>query len=450
MSQVILIEDNQVLNELISINLVSFLGIDLIKRKNADAVLSLLDILPEIDLIICQYEIGGENTAAIIQKYISMNQLEIGLLVLGGPGEMDNEFTVTILNPKEWEKVIEYSSKILGITPDIIAKRVAPDYIPVPVNYFYNLATVNCDVFIRIKKTPTEYQYLKRIHNGDNFSRADINRYQEQGLDFFYIPKEQQKSFTTFLSNILVEKLESTTLEITKRLELMGESYDVATKEILKLGFTNEVVQLTDTIIQSMIKNIQQSPEMTTLLHKVINAHTPLAFQRCHMTSVIASECLKNLKLDTRESILAVTFASFFHDIILVDHLELAKINSKAELAEAKLTEEENEIILSHALEASKLISKYPTIPQSVEKLIKEHHGISHGLGFSHNIEELSTISKVFIIAHEFVLELIKFKESKNAPRSLAGDLYKKFPTPTCTQIIKALEKSLIKKKATL
>lgn len=448
MSQVILIEDNQVLNELLSINLVSFLGIDLIKRKNADAVLSLLDILPEVDLIICQYEIGGENTAAIIQKYISMNQLEIGLLVLGGPGIMDNEFTVSILNPKEWEKVIEYSAKILGITSEIIAKRVAPDYVQVPVSYFYNLATVNCDVFLRIKKSPTEYQYVKRIHNGDNFSRIDINRYTEQGLEFFYIPKDQQKSFTTFLSNILVEKLESTNLEITKRLELMGESYNIATKEILRLGYTNEVVQLTDTIIHNMIKNVEQSPEMTTLLHKVINAHTPLAFQRCHMTSVIASECLKNLKLDTREAILAITFASFFHDIALIDYLELAKINSKEELAEAKLSAEDNERVLGHALEASKLVKKYPLIPSGVEKLIKEHHGIAHGLGFSNSIEELTTLSKVFIIAHEFVLDLIKYKENKTVPHSLAEELYKKFPTPTCIKIIKALEQSLIKKKS--
>jgi hypothetical protein len=451
MAQVILIEDNLVLNELISINLISFLGIDLIKRKNADAVLNLLDILPEVDLIICHYEIDGENTAAIIQQYILHKQLEIGMIVLGGSSQLDNDFTVTILNPKDWEKVVEYSAKILGITDELIAKRVTPDYVPIPLDYFFNLVTVNCDVFIRIKKTPTEYQFVKRIHNGDNFTREAITRYRDQGLDSFYIPKDQQKTFTTFLSNILVGKLESPTLELHPRLELMGESYTIAAREILKLGFTSEIVQLTDAIIHNMIKNVEESPEMSSLLHKVINAQTPLMFQRCHMTSVIASECLKNLKLDTPESIMEMTFASFFHDIMLVDHPELAKINSANEMALAHLSNQDSELVLNHALEASRLIGRYPNIPAGVEKIIKEHHGIGHGLGFSYYIEDFSTLSKVFIIAHEFVVELIKYKDNKSSKESqkrpLSEELYQRFPGTSCTKIIKALEQSLIKKK---
>ncbi len=450
MAQVVLIEDSQVLNELISVNLVNFLGIDLINRKNAKAVVSLLEILPEIDLIICQYEGQNELTASIIQKYIIEHHLDIGLLILGGPGLLDNDFTVTILNPKNWEKVIEYSAKIMGITQEIIEKRILPDYVPVPVNYFLNLITVNCDVFIRIKKTSTDFQFVKRIHNGDAFSREVINRYKEQGLDHFYIPKEQRKDFTTFLSNVLVEKLESNHLEFAEKLEIMGEAYSIAAKEILNLGFTREIVQLTDSIIQSMIKNIEQSPEMTNLLHKIINSQSPLIFQRCHMTSVIASECLKNLDLNTTENILDITFSAFFNDILLVDTPDYTKINSLSETEEANLVEIDQDLVLKHALKTSILIGQYPNIPNGVEKIIKEHHGMIGGIGFSVNIDHLSTISKVFIISHEFVLNLIKYRENKTEKsfqRPLSEDLYRKFTSPSCAKIIKALEKSLVKNK---
>jgi hypothetical protein len=446
MAQVILLEENEVLNELITINLTNILGIDVVNRKNATAVLGLLEILPEIDLVITQYEIGGENAAALIQKYIVTNHLEVGLIVLGGPSTMDNEFTATIINPKDWEKVVEYSAKILGLTPAILEKKVIPEYVPVPINYFFNLETVNCDVYIRIKKTPTEFQFVKRIHKGDAFTKDVIIRYKSQGLDYFYISNDNRKTFTTYLSNILVEKLDSTT-EITERIELMGESYEIATKEIINLGFTSEVVQLTDTIINNMIKNVEQSPEMNHLLHKVINAETPLAFQRCHMTSVIASECLKNLKLATPQNILAITFASFFHDINFVDHLDLSKLNSDDETILANLSAEDNTLVQNHAYHASRLVDNYPNIPSGVEKLILEHHGTTHGLGFSLDIETFSTISKVFIIAHDFVLEMIKYKENKTVPRSLSEDLYTRYPTPSCVKIIKALEQSLIKKK---
>jgi hypothetical protein len=447
MAQVILLEENEVLNELITINLTSVLGVDVVNRKNATAVLSLLEILPEIDLVITQYEMGGENAAYVIQEYIETHHLEIGLIVLGGPNTMDNEFTATIINPKDWEKVVEFSAKILGLTPAILTKQIIPEYVPIPINYFFNLEAVNCDVFIRIKKTPTDFQFVKRIHNGDAFTKDVISRYKSQGLDNFYISSENRKNFTTYLSNILVDKLESTS-EITERIELMGESYEIAAKEIISLGFTSEVVQLTDTIINNMIKNVEQTPEMNHLLHKVINANTPLAFQRCHMTSVIASECLKNLKLATPQNILAITFASFFHDITLVDHFELSKLNSDEEAIFANLSTEENNLVQNHAYYASRLVDTYPIIPSGVEKLIIEHHGTTHGLGFSIDIESFSTISKVFIIAHDFVLEIIKYKENKTVPRSLSENMYKRFPTPTCTKIIKALEQSLIKNKS--
>ena len=419
MAQVVLVLDSQVLNELISINLVNFLGIDLVKRKNAESVLNLLEILPEINLIICQYDMTDENTAAIIQQYIIHKNLEIGLLILGGPGNLDNAFTVTIENPKDWEKVIELSAKILGITEDILAKKVMPDFVPIPVNYFLNLDTSCCDVFIRIKQTPTNYQFVKRIHQGDKFSRETIIRYREQGLESFYIPKDQRKNFTTYLSNILVQKLEAPDLGLTQKIDLMGESYDIATKEILKLGFTTESIQLTESILHNMIKNAEKSPEMSFLLHKVINSDTPVLFQRCHMTSVIAGECLKNLKHNTLEAISAVTFAAFFHDILLTDQLDIININSAEELTTANLSEEKRNLALNHAFLASHLIKKYPGAPKGAEELIKEHHGISHGIGFSKEINNLSALAKIFIIAREFVLEFSKFKENKTEPRPI-------------------------------
>jgi len=90
---------------------------------------------------------------------------------------------------------------------------MTPEYAAIPVHYFLNLDYVNCDVFIRIKKTPTEYQYVKRIHTGDNFSKDSIKRYMAQGLEFFHIPIEAQRNFTTHLSNQLVAKLKMIRLE---------------------------------------------------------------------------------------------------------------------------------------------------------------------------------------------------------------------------------------------
>jgi HD-GYP domain-containing protein (c-di-GMP phosphodiesterase class II) len=448
MAQVILIEDNKPLNELISINLKTYLGVDIIERSNAQDTINLLAILPNVDLIITTHSVEYEETAKLLSDYIKINKLEIGLIVLGGTDKFSNENIVHLENEKDWEGVVNFSAKILGINEDVFIKKVTPDYISIPVKYFLNLDNVNCDVFIRIKKSPTEYQYVKRIHNGDTFSKDSIKRYIDQGLENFHVPKDHYKNFTIFLSNKLVEKMDRPNDDITQRIQIMGESYDIAIKEIAKLGFTSETIQLTDSIIHNMLKNFEKSPEMSNLLHKVINSQTGILYQRCHMTSVVASEISKNLKIDDNHAFEKLAYASFFHDIMLADFENLSKINSFEELENANLPEDKWDLVFNHAFEASILIRKHPEAPQGVDEIVKHHHGASNGKGFSNNIEKLPDLSKIFIIAHHFVLDLVKFRETGGEAKPITEELYRRYPSADVKIIIKALERTLKKKKA--
>ncbi|MFA6238507.1 MAG: hypothetical protein WC635_14330 [Bacteriovorax sp.] len=446
MAQVILIEGNKTLNDLISINLTTYLGVDLIQRKNAQEALSLLSILPNVDLIITTAKVMDEPTAEILIHYIQNNKLETGLIVLGSTQKITNDFTINITDEKNWEEVIQTSAKVLGINEDVLAKRIVPDYIAVPVRYFLNLDNVNCDVFIRIKKSPTEYQFVKRIHNGDTFSKDSIKRYIDQGLENFHIARDFYKNFTIFLSNRLVEKIDSPSMDLTTKIQLMGDSYDIAVREISKLGFNSETIQLTESIIQNMVKNFEKSPEMSNLLHKVINSQTGLLFQRCHMTSVVASEMIKNLKINEKEAYEKIAYASFFHDIMLADREELSKINSFDELEKANLNEQDWDMVFNHAMEASILIRKHPEAPTGADEIIKNHHGTTNGKGFSNSIDKLPDLSKIFIIAHHFVLELLRFKETGGEPKPVTEELHKRYPSPEVGIMIKALEKTLKKK----
>ncbi|NOT80590.1 MAG: hypothetical protein HOP07_16505 [Bacteriovoracaceae bacterium] len=447
MAQVILIESNKTMNDLLSVNLTSFLGVDLIHRNNAQETISLLAILPGIDLIVTISQVDDEDTAEEINKYLLDHNLDINMIVIGKSLIQKNKNAIILENILDWEKVIQLSARVLGINEKSLAKKIIPDYVSVPVSYFLNLESVNCDVFIRIKKSPTEYQYVKRIHSGDSFSKDSIERYTLQGLDYFFIPKENHRNFAIFLSNKLVEKMESSELSESKKNQLMGESYEIATKEIIKLGFNSEIIQLTDAIINNMVKNFEKSPEMSSLLHKVINSKTGVLYQRCHMTSIVACEMIKNLKLKDQFSYEKVAFAAFFHDIKLAEHEEYSKINSFEELERAELNESDWELVFNHAHDAADLVNNHPEAPLGADEIIRHHHGGFNGKGFSNVIEKLPDISKIFIIAHNFVLELMKFKEKGAEPRPITDELYKRYPTPDAAIMIKALEKTLKKKK---
>lgn len=448
MAQVILIEDNKSLNELLSLNLSTYVGVEVIPRPNAQEAIDLLNLLPNVDLIITQEKTGAETTAETLADYIKENGREINLIVLGELPSNAKEIGVGIPNPKDWEKVIEISTKILGVSPKALKEKIIPDYVPVPVHYFLPLDFSCCDVFIRIRKSAEEYQFVKRIHAGDAYSKDMVRKYQEQGLKSFYIPKDMQKNFTNFVSDQLVSRLESDKLHPEEEIEILQEGHEIAIKEIHKLGFTSATIQLSQSIIKNIVSNFAKNKEMSNMLHKIINSKSSYMYQHCHMTSVVASECLKNLDMDKQENHEKLAYAAFFKDISLVDKPELSKITTFKELEEADLSEEDWDLVFNHALEASVLITQNPEAPFGVDEVIKGHHGAVNGKGFAgHNVSKLGMLAQIFMISCEFVKELLSFKERGGQPRPIIDEMYKKYDDPKVKEIIKALEKTLKKSK---
>jgi hypothetical protein len=70
MSQTILIESSEDLKKIFALNLNTFVGTDVIHRKNADDTIELLRILPQVGLVITQAKVGTEETALKIYQFI--------------------------------------------------------------------------------------------------------------------------------------------------------------------------------------------------------------------------------------------------------------------------------------------------------------------------------------------------------------------------------------------
>ncbi|MCO4795004.1 MAG: hypothetical protein KC493_14910 [Bacteriovoracaceae bacterium] len=449
MSQVILIEPNSNLNELLTLNLQTYTGSEVIPRESASEALELMKILPGIDLVISRNKIGEEDSAQLLYEYISSNDTEIGLIILGSVEQSMDDVAIVQDNINDFEETIRSASKILGVNEDVLSKKVLPDYIPIPLNYFFPLDTTACDVFIRIKKGPDEYQFVKRIHAGDTYSKTMVQKYIDQGLNNFYIPKDMQKNFTNSASDQLVAKLEQDYEDIDEHITLMSQSMDMALNDIKNMGFTSATIQLTESIIDNIIETTEKSPEMSGFLRKIVNSKTSYMYQHCHMTSIVANECLKKLKLNKDNNFQRLAYASFFKDISLVDNEELAKISTFDELENKELSDEDWDLVFNHALEASIMVRKQSEVPLGVDDIIKVHHGSQNGKGFSTvNVSKFTPLQQIFVISCEFVREILKFKEVGGKPTPIVDELYKKYPHPETTVVIRTLEKVLRKSKS--
>lgn len=444
--QILLINSKKTTKELLTINIKSFLGVDVISRTSAAEGIELLNLLPEIDLIITQETRDAEQTAQIIEKHVQDQKSNIPIIVLSSNKNENDWSNLYYIKENDWELVIKESARILGLSENILRNQSKSDYVEIPVEYFLNIDSSSCDVYIRITKDKDDFQFIKRIHAGDTYSKVVIERYIEQGLKYFFITGDKFESFSISLSNQLVKKLNQE-MNSEEDLELLGNAFDVAAKEIMGQGFNSSTIQLTEAIVKSVIDSYKTFPNVSVLLRKILNSKTGYIYQHAHLCTIVASEICENLNLKSKNQIDKIALASVFKDISLVEDESLAEISTAEELEARNLSEDKWELVFNHALEATTLVRNFPEAPLDVDNIIKHHHASQDGKGFQSedSYQKLDLDSLIFAITVEFVNELLRFKKHGGEPRPLIQELNKKYTTDEAIKIIKALEKSLKK-----
>lgn len=452
MAQIILIEDNKQLLELITLNLTTYASAQVIPRSNADDAISLLTILPEVEVIICQDRIDHENTAEKVLQYLRDHDRDVDFIVLGTPPPHKKDELISIPNSSDWEAVVKQVRKLLGIDPSQYALNSQPEYVAIKLDAFYLIDRTPCEVYIRIKKSPNEYQYVKRFHGGDVFNQQAIKRYEEQGLKNFFIPKSFLKNFTNYMSDHLLMRLRESDVDSDELINIMGGGFDFISKEIKRLGFNSATLQLTEAVIGKMVETVEEnSPEMSELLFRVINAKTSYIYQHAHLTAVMAAECLKELGVTNKKSFLKIAYAAFFQNITLVERDDLAKISSYEELEMNKPNEKDWELVLNHAHDAANLVSKNPDAPIGVDEIIRCHHGSTSGKGYAKvDIELLPGLTRIFVLAADFAKLFLDHRDKSDQKQKLVPIvkiLSEKYQSPEVAKIIRVIEQVLQKKK---
>jgi HD-GYP domain-containing protein (c-di-GMP phosphodiesterase class II) len=438
MSQTILIETNPDLNKIYSLNLSTYVGTDVILRENADDALALLKILPQISLVITLAKIGTEETAVKIHRYLKESGGSTSLIIMGECPPLAGE-VLCLKGPVGWETLIKQAAKQLGVTLQDAISKPRPDYLPVGLYYFYDIQNTPCDVYIRIKKGPNDYQFVKRIHQKDVFDKDTIKKYEEQGLKEFFIPKDYIQYFTTFVTNNLVQKLERNDLTLEDRILTTAYAHDVVRDRVQSMELDDGAVDLSEASINSMVKSVKDSPEITNLLKFLFSNKVSYAYQHCHLLALMCHYVLSKQSWYRPEHLQTLSFVSFFSDVTLKSTAQM-QISTKRELDESNLTDEEKGQVLGHAADAADLLSAHPEFNDYMRTVLLQSHGSLDGMGLEENPpEELHPLSKVFIIADCFVKTLLN-PAQPSSKKEILPIMYARFTNPSYQKIIKALE----------
>jgi hypothetical protein len=438
MSQTILIETNEDLKKIFSLNLNTYVGTDVILRKGAEDTIALLRILPQVALVITKARVGNEETAVQIHNFIKEEGLKTSLIVLGECPSLANE-TLCLEEPISWEILIKQAATHLGITLQEAINKTRPDYIPIGLYYFYDIHKTPCDVYIRIKKGPNEYQFVKRIHSKDTFDKSDIRKYEEQGLKEFYVPKDYIQFFTTFVTNHLVEKLERDDLTLEDRILTTANAHEIVRDSIQQMGIDQAVMELSDASINSMVRSVKYSPEISNLLKLLFSNKVSYAYQQSHLLALMCHYVLSKQSWYKPEHLEILSFISFFADVTLKSNQQM-QISSLKDLAESSLTDDEKLQVIHHAADAVRILEEHPGSNAYLKTVLLQSHGKKDGIGFEENpSEDLHPLSKVFIIADCFIKTLLN-PSLPSSKKEILPLLSARFTNPSYQKIIKALE----------
>lgn len=446
--QILLIDSDYVLRSIVKLNLMKAIGCDVVEKKSADDAISLLEILPTVDLIVCNEKIGTENTGELITNYLSTNKSSIPVLVVGNASS-SFKHVVAIDSNQEWKKIILSAGEILGVKVDFDESKLQNEYAPISIDYFLNITSTSlgCDVFIRIKKGD-DFQYIKRLHSTDEFSREDIEKYKKDGLKEFYVLKENFSSFVNYATSQLAMRLDNKDLSAGERVKLTSEAFNVTLERVQTLGVDEHTIGLVEESIKSMQTSLNDNNALASFLQSLRSNKLSYGYSHSYFCSIILHKVIGCFDWKSDQIKEKLTYIAFFHDISLRE--DLMKYYTEAEISDPSVSDEDEKLILNHAKLSAEIVEKFPSVPNGVGLILREHHGSKNGIGLPENLSiAISPLSMMFIVVENFVDEFLKIDRGLTAEDfdNIFKKLELKYNKVTYKQTLVALQDMLQSKK---
>lgn len=412
MGKAILVENDPELRKLYELNLELYLGLEVISLYNADAVAQYLKEDSAIDLIVCEKQVGDENTILKVFYFVKSNKYQIPVFLLGEEFRLKEE--VEMFERANWKAVIKKAAKILNVTAESMVNKDVPDFYPIPMRHFLHLTDTNVDIydFGREKEDDPQMFFLK-FKSGDSIDKKLIEEFIVNKKEFFYVPKFDRLKFINYYSEKITRNLVRTQESLKGRVTATASAF-YASQELMNIsGMDTVAIEAAKTTITSMMKVAEESQGLSELLDILERDRTSYLYNHALLIAAVAHFIVPRMEWGTKEQKEKICIAAFFHDIAIPDD-RLARVCSKEAFAAGAFTTKDKDRILKHASIAAEMLKEFPQTPIGTEMIVLQHHGQVNGIGFpeGHN-SNLTPLAIVFYVVEEYVNTLLNTPKDK-------------------------------------
>lgn len=284
----------------------------------------------------------------------------------------------------------------MGKDLDSLVPITMDDIVPnvnLPGDVFFKLSEGN---FVVIGREGTREQF-KALHFFDKIKNANI-----------YIKKPDLRKFSSLKVLSASEVMKNDKLPAEVKINTLSQTLNTVFTSINQLGFNNEALNNTKFIANSVLKVIDETPKLSSLMSIMNNISEDLI--RHSMAVSMVSVLISQSKGWNNPSILEkMALGALLHDIGLKEY-------SKEFLAKPRVeyTAEDLEYYQKHSFRGLEILKTVENIPQEVMAIVYEHHENSIGQGYPRSLRDvrLHPFSKVVALADAFCE--LTFKDAQN------------------------------------
>ena len=330
------------------------------------------------------------------------------------------------------------------------------EYQPMSLIYFSLLAerTLDFSVFSRMKKGES-FDYNKKIEAGKKISSADLDRLLVRSGKELFITETDFLKANAYLNQLFLARFNEPELTLQERIKLNSDSFEILLDLFKYSNFNKYNVEIIKELIKSI--NIQVAgPNGLQIFFKTM-ANNKLSYSYVHsyLSYYLFLQVVDHFPWGNDFSKNKLLYLSIFHDLSLHSD-RLIKLHHNFFNESKNMTEEEKEMVMSHADSTAMILENIVKAPHELTGLIREHHGIKNGKGMSNTLGiTISPTAMAFIVIEDFVTNyfsaLEKMSEDKSSGLKREGlellfaTLKKKYERLTYADVLTQLQKYFAK-----
>jgi response regulator RpfG family c-di-GMP phosphodiesterase len=345
------------------------------------------------------------------------------------PIELD-EFRAVLQKALNWASELDFEEQLVEVDKK--------EFLPMKIRNFYLYERFPHDVYMEVTST----KFIKVLKKDRPYTEGEIMRYVKKGVRYFYLKKDDQLEF---LENAIkdLNAREIVGLDLLAKINFQLNATAILQEYLRLFGVTESVQSLTDKLIESIDELI-----INTIVGKDVLKHFPYTekggvAEKSLLTSYFCELMTKGLGWNSLASAKKLLLASIVFDATLPDD-DMANIVHLGEEAFNRLSEDDKVTFKNHPQLAAQLAAQFSGYPDT-SFILEQHHELPSGKGFPHGWSsiKLTTLSCIFIIAHNFARQLQLMNPPGNNIAKIAAVFNQSYSVGNFRDPMKALVKAL-------